>query len=176
MKKHIKDKKVDEVPLEIAPDIDMVGILNKIQQQLTFLEKKIDSLIGKPASPAYSSQPARPFQHPGHSHGRDDGRQGNSYRERTLHRAICAECKKECEVPFRPTGDRPVYCKDCFSKRRKESPFQERSDNAPRKESGGYRKQSGGNFHERHFNKKPWEGHKSSGDKKKAHSRKRKSK
>ncbi|MFH1776428.1 MAG: CxxC-x17-CxxC domain-containing protein [Candidatus Omnitrophota bacterium] len=35
-----------------------------------------------------------------------------------MHKATCAECKKECEVPFKPSGDRPVYCKDCFSKRR----------------------------------------------------------
>ncbi|MDO8493642.1 MAG: hypothetical protein Q7S19_03820 [bacterium] len=31
-----------------------------------------------------------------------------------MHRATCAECKKSCSVPFRPSGDKPVYCKDCF--------------------------------------------------------------
>ena len=31
-----------------------------------------------------------------------------------MHQAICAECGKRCEVPFRPTGDKPVYCSDCF--------------------------------------------------------------
>lgn len=29
--------------------------------------------------------------------------------------AICSKCKKNCKVPFRPTGDKPVYCRDCFS-------------------------------------------------------------
>ncbi|MFW6230721.1 MAG: CxxC-x17-CxxC domain-containing protein [Nanoarchaeota archaeon] len=33
-----------------------------------------------------------------------------------MHKTTCADCGKECEVPFKPTGDRPVYCKDCFSK------------------------------------------------------------
>lgn len=28
--------------------------------------------------------------------------------------AICASCGKTCEVPFRPTGEKPVYCRDCF--------------------------------------------------------------
>jgi len=37
---------------------------------------------------------------------------------REMHKATCADCKKECEVPFKPSGDRPVYCKDCFSKRK----------------------------------------------------------
>lgn len=31
-----------------------------------------------------------------------------------LFRATCAECGKNCEVPFRPTWERPVYCSDCF--------------------------------------------------------------
>ncbi|MDD5006172.1 MAG: DNA-directed RNA polymerase [Candidatus Omnitrophica bacterium] len=37
---------------------------------------------------------------------------------REMHKAICAECKKECEVPFKPSGDRPIYCKECFTKRK----------------------------------------------------------
>ncbi|MCM8812371.1 MAG: DNA-directed RNA polymerase [Candidatus Omnitrophica bacterium] len=38
-------------------------------------------------------------------------------RPREMHKTTCSECKKECEVPFKPSGDRPVFCKDCFSKR-----------------------------------------------------------
>jgi len=37
---------------------------------------------------------------------------------REMHKAICAECKKECEVPFKPTEGKPVYCRECFQKRR----------------------------------------------------------
>lgn len=37
-----------------------------------------------------------------------------------MHQATCAQCGKSCEVPFRPTGDRPVYCSDCFESRRNE--------------------------------------------------------
>jgi CxxC-x17-CxxC domain-containing protein len=36
-----------------------------------------------------------------------------------MHKAVCSECGKETEVPFKPSGDRPVYCKECFMKRRK---------------------------------------------------------
>ncbi len=36
---------------------------------------------------------------------------------RKMHKATCAECKQECEVPFKPSEDRPVYCRDCFNKR-----------------------------------------------------------
>ena len=37
---------------------------------------------------------------------------------RVMHKAICADCKKECSLPFKPSGDRPVYCQDCFSRRK----------------------------------------------------------
>ncbi len=41
---------------------------------------------------------------------------GNFNRE--MHKTTCSECKKECEVPFKPNGKKPVYCKECFSKHR----------------------------------------------------------
>ena len=37
---------------------------------------------------------------------------------REMHKAVCAECKKECEVPFKPSGDRPIFCKECYSKKK----------------------------------------------------------
>lgn len=33
-----------------------------------------------------------------------------------MHKATCASCGQVCEVPFRPTGSKPVYCKECFRK------------------------------------------------------------
>jgi CxxC-x17-CxxC domain-containing protein len=39
-----------------------------------------------------------------------------------MHTATCDECHKQCEVPFRPTGEKPVYCRECFAKRRESSP------------------------------------------------------
>jgi CxxC-x17-CxxC domain-containing protein len=35
-----------------------------------------------------------------------------------MHDAVCADCGKQTQVPFRPTEGRPVYCRDCFSKRK----------------------------------------------------------
>ncbi len=34
---------------------------------------------------------------------------------REMHDAVCSECGAECQVPFRPSGDRPVLCRDCFA-------------------------------------------------------------
>ena len=34
--------------------------------------------------------------------------------DRPMHEATCAECGEKCEVPFRPNGEKPVYCRDCF--------------------------------------------------------------
>jgi CxxC-x17-CxxC domain-containing protein len=37
---------------------------------------------------------------------------------RTLYTVKCSDCGKNAEVPFKPSGDRPVYCRDCYQKHR----------------------------------------------------------
>jgi CxxC-x17-CxxC domain-containing protein len=37
-------------------------------------------------------------------------------RDREMHRTTCSNCGKECEVPFKPNGSKPVFCSDCFEK------------------------------------------------------------
>jgi CxxC-x17-CxxC domain-containing protein len=39
---------------------------------------------------------------------------GGLARPREMHDATCARCGNETQVPFLPTGARPVYCSDCF--------------------------------------------------------------
>lgn len=45
-------------------------------------------------------------------------RQGSDRSSSEMHKSVCADCGKECEVPFKPTGDRPVYCTECWAKNR----------------------------------------------------------
>ncbi len=62
---------------------------------------------------------------------RDFGRQSNgprrqggfrqSFGPREMHKAVCSECGQECEVPFKPAEGRPVFCKDCFMKKKGET-------------------------------------------------------
>lgn len=39
-----------------------------------------------------------------------------SFGDKPMFKADCAKCGNTCEVPFRPNGERPVYCRECFSK------------------------------------------------------------
>ncbi len=41
---------------------------------------------------------------------------GGGYQQREMFQAVCAQCGTQTEVPFQPRGDRPVYCRDCYSK------------------------------------------------------------
>lgn len=60
------------------------------------------------------------------SGNRDDG-------PREMFSATCSSCQKSCEIPFRPSGDRPVYCRDCFG-----------SQESPTSDARGRRDERGG--------------------------------
>ena len=44
------------------------------------------------------------------------GRRDFNRPPREMHKVTCAECGTETEVPFKPDGTRPVYCRDCYQK------------------------------------------------------------
>jgi CxxC-x17-CxxC domain-containing protein len=52
----------------------------------------------------------------GSSYGGGGG--GYDRAPRQMYDAVCADCGKTAQVPFQPTGSRPVYCNDCFRARR----------------------------------------------------------
>jgi len=143
MKKIIK-RKSSSVPRQDEQDV--AALINKMQEQLVSLEKKIDTLISqsskKPAEEKHFSKPFQRFDRPRH-HDRSDrdnsfrhdrGDRDNNFRERSFTRVICSDCNKECEVPFKPSGDRPVYCKECFAKRKDRPQHKESYDNKPREQ------------------------------------------
>jgi len=39
---------------------------------------------------------------------------GRNDRQVEMFSAVCAKCQKACEVPFRPNGVKPIFCRDCF--------------------------------------------------------------
>ena len=82
---------------------EVLGLIAKMQEQLASLDKKMDSILVRvlPGSSATSI-----VQKPQVNH------------HKAMFQVICADCKKECSIPFKPSGDRPVYCKDCFALRR----------------------------------------------------------
>lgn len=48
-------------------------------------------------------------------------REPRSFGKRTtnkqdLFKVICSKCGKECEVPFKPTNNKPIFCRECFKK------------------------------------------------------------
>ena len=156
MKIRQKSKSSPVTP-QAGPDI--AAAIDRIQQQLVFLEKKIDTLISQSAAkPPEARHFSKPFQRFDHAPRHGEGKQDGGFRERTLHKAICADCNKECEVPFRPSGDRPVYCRECFAKRKGNEPFKATHDHRPREESFS---------RERHFEKRRGGEHRKSAERKK---------
>jgi len=71
------------------------------------------------------SRDGRDRDRSGSRDGRDRGSQGRRPFDRNfnsgpreMHKATCSECKKECEVPFKPTTGKPVFCQDCYRQKK----------------------------------------------------------
>lgn len=67
----------------------------------------------------------------------------DSDRETMMHKATCAECSKTCEVPFRPTSGKPVFCNECFNGQRDSNDSRggrpSFNDRGPKRDFGGDR-------------------------------------
>lgn len=115
-KKRMKTKSTQTAA---SADQDVVGLITTLVQKLVTLETKIDTVLSKLSTGAPRPQPSAtpPAQ------SRDT---------RPMYKAVCADCGKNCEVPFRPSGDRPVYCKNCFTVRKKNGAFKPWHENKPK--------------------------------------------
>ncbi|OQA56773.1 MAG: hypothetical protein BWY42_00804 [Candidatus Omnitrophica bacterium ADurb.Bin277] len=70
----------------------------------------------RPSVSGDNARPQRVFDGPqGPRHGRASS---NQRKERPMFKAVCADCRKDCEIPFKPSGERPVFCKECFDVRK----------------------------------------------------------
>ena len=63
------------------------------------------------------------FGNRGGFRGRNSGFGGGGFRRRSfgpreMTKIKCSECGKEAEVPFKPRNDTPVYCRECYFKKK----------------------------------------------------------
>ena len=65
-----------------------------------------------------SCRAARKAQRGDFGGGGGGGGRGYSSGPREMFSATCSSCGREAQVPFRPSGTKPVYCSDCFTARR----------------------------------------------------------
>ena len=127
MKKRVKAKKSKGPSVPAKNELpDLVTAMMKLVERLEILERKTDMVLGRVSNlPSEMRHAVQDIQHPQPSHHAqpvprtDQGPQQNhGQRERILYQAVCADCCKRCEVPFKPSGDRPVYCPECFAIRK----------------------------------------------------------
>ncbi len=60
---------------------------------------------------------ARKSQRDGGSSSYSGGYSSDGRAQREMFSATCSSCGKEAQVPFQPSGDKPVYCSECFQQR-----------------------------------------------------------
>ena len=100
-------------------NIDIGQTMVQIQEQLAALDKKLEAFINKSLTDiaeALAMQKAtvapRPVQPPQASI------RPHEQARRPMFAIVCFQCGKDCEIPFKPAPGRPVYCPECFAKRK----------------------------------------------------------
>jgi len=100
-----------------AGNTDVAAMMDQIQEQLAVMNEKLDSFMTKSltelAQALANSKPVpRPVQ-------QLPLRPEMDYPpRRQMYAVVCFECGKDAELPFKPSGSRPVYCPECFAKRK----------------------------------------------------------
>lgn len=70
------------------------------------------------AKPVKESKAGKPASSVAAPAGDPDTAAGTDQHGRKLYNVDCAACGKQAQVPFKPSGDRPVYCRDCYMQQR----------------------------------------------------------
>ena len=110
----MKKKSKSSAAPKLKLDPYLEGLMSKLLDRLVSLEKKKDVVISQTAR---NVPERREAIKPVHTYNNKPP----VHRERVLYGAVCAECSKECEVPFKPSQNRAVYCHACFSHRKSET-------------------------------------------------------
>lgn len=103
---------------------DIYKKISQIQEQLTRMSNKLDSFIEKifaelddtepEEKPAAKSQPISPER----EIINQNKQQHQHPHQKKMYEYVCSECGKDCQLPFKSNGNRPVYCKECFAARK----------------------------------------------------------
>ena len=118
-----KSSKTKSSQTQASATQDIVGLITTLVERLVSLETKMDTVLSRlPTRPA---EPPRQHHLPSAPHALP----GNA---RPMYTAICADCGKNCEVPFKPSAGRSVYCKGCYSARRNNGSSVSRADMRPK--------------------------------------------
>lgn len=110
MKKKAKQDPVAEALVQIQEQLAVLD--NKFEQFMTkSLKELAEALAASRPAPRPQVLQAAPaaIQRPVERSGRP------------LYAIVCYACGKDAELPFKPSGDRPVYCKECFAKKKAEA-------------------------------------------------------
>lgn len=84
--------------------------------QIQPAEKPASPPADKPATPVEpTEEPATPAQG-----GESTQQAGRDQYGRQMYVVKCSVCGKDAQVPFKPSGNRPVYCRDCYMQQRQQ--------------------------------------------------------
>ena|SRR3989338_227807 len=94
----VEEKEADEKPEEVAAEEPEAEDKSADEPEIP------DSKASEPTEDKAASDDAEPAE---------VDQQG-----RQLYNVKCSNCGRDTQVPFKPSGDRPVYCRDCYMQKK----------------------------------------------------------
>ena len=93
-----EEKEADEKPKEVAAEEPEAEDKSADEPEVP------DSKASEPTEDKAASGDAEPA--------------GVDQQGRQLYNVKCSNCGRDTQVPFKPSGDRPVYCRDCYMEKK----------------------------------------------------------
>lgn len=97
---------------QTSQESEVLKLISKMQVQLFAIDQKLNSIMNR------INPEGKPLPNSAVTHTQVSPKPVIEHRQKTMFKIVCADCHKESEIPFKPTEGRPVYCKECFAKRR----------------------------------------------------------
>lgn len=87
-------------------------------QPFIFTAEEQDFYQSKGFNEPRKCKPCRDVAKQSRNGGGGGGGGGYGRPQRQLFDAVCSGCGVQTQVPFQPTGSKPVYCRECFQSAR----------------------------------------------------------
>lgn len=108
-----EEEKEEETPAEVKAEDEAEEKTDTVEE-----EKEEEVVEASPAEEPEATKPEADVPAEDKANSNEPTLAGVDQQGRQLYNVKCSNCGKDTQVPFKPSGDRPVYCRDCYMQKK----------------------------------------------------------